>query len=198
MELAHAPATYAFIAVNVIISVYAFVADPRFFDEFCFHIGAVTRGKQYHRLITSAFLHADAMHLAFNMITLFSFGPVVERLLGTDGLIVIYVGSILASKLVAIYRNRRDFDYTAVGASGAVSGVILSFCLFYPFRDLYFFGLPFGIPAVIFGVGYMLLSARLMNNANRVIGHEAHLGGALGGIVLTVLMRPEAVTRWFA
>ena len=198
MDFPNAPATYAFIAVNLIVSIYAFAADRRFIEDHCFHIGAVTRQKQYHRLLTSAFLHADPMHLAFNMITLFSFGPVVERLLGTDGLIAVYLGSIIAAKLVSIFRNRDNLDYTAVGASGGVSGVILSFCLFFPLDEIFLFGLPFGIPAVLFGVGYMLLSAGLMGNANRVIGHEAHLGGAAGGIILTVLMRPDLITQWFA
>jgi len=197
MELANAPATYAFVAVNVIISFYAFFGDSDFMDDFAFRVGSVTRDKQYHRLITSAFLHVDMLHLLFNMMALLSFGPVVERLLGTDGMIVIYVGSILASKLVAIYNNRTNPAYSAVGASGAVSGVILSFCLFFPFDNIYLLGLPFGIPALLFGVGYMALSAQLMGNANRVIGHEAHLGGAAGGILLTILMRPDIVTQWF-
>ena len=198
MVVENAPGTYAFIIANIVASLYALLGDDRFMDDFCFHVGAVTRGKQYHRLITSAFLHADMLHLFFNMMTLFFFGPVVEQTLGTDGLIVVYFGSIIASKIAAILNNRDNPGYTAVGASGAVSGVILSFCMFYPFSDIYLLGLPFGIPAILFGVGYMALSAQLMGNAGRIIGHEAHLGGAAGGIVLTILMRPDVITRLFA
>ena len=198
MDIPNAPATYAFMLANIIASIYAFVGDDNFMDEFCFRVGAVTRDKQYHRLITSAFLHADPLHLFFNMMTLFFFGPVVEATLGTDGMIVIYMGSIIASKIAAIVNNRDNPAYSAVGASGAVSGVILSFCMFYPLEKIYFIGVPIGIPAILFGVAYMALSARLMSNAGRVIGHEAHLGGAAGGIVLTILMRPDVVTRLFA
>lgn len=197
MELANAPATYAFTAVNVIISFYAFFIDPKFMDEFSFRVDAVRNKKQYHRLISSAFLHVDMFHLLFNMMALLSFGPIVERILDTDGMIVVYVGSILASKIFAILNNKDNPTYSAVGASGAVSGVILSFCLFFPFENIYMLGLPVGIPAILFGVGYMLISAKLMGNANRIIGHEAHLGGAAGGILLTILMRPDLVTQWF-
>lgn len=197
MEFEPAPATYAFMLANIIASLYAFYGDEKFMDDFCFQVGAVTRDKQYHRLITSAFLHVDMMHLFFNMMTLYFFGPVVEATLGTDGLIVVYLGSIIASKVAAILNNRNNLSYSAVGASGAVSGVILSFCVFYPFEGIYLFGIPFGIPAILFGAGYMALSAQLMGNSGRVIGHEAHLGGAAGGIVLTILMRPEVVTSWF-
>lgn len=198
MELANAPATYAFAAVTVIISFYAFFVDDNFMDDFSFRVGAVTRDKQYHRLITSAFLHVDMFHLLFNIMALLSFGPIVEQTLDTEGMIVIYLGSLVASKLAAIWNNRDNPTYSAVGASGAVSGVILSFCMFYPFAGIYPLGLPVGIPAVLFGVGYMIISAQLMGRADRVIGHEAHLGGAAGGIILTALMRPDAVTQWFA
>jgi len=198
MDFYTAPATYALILANVLASGYAFFVDRQFMDEFAFHVGAVTRGKQYHRIFTSAFLHADMLHLLFNMMTLYFFGPVVEATLGTDGMIVIYFGSIVASKIAAILNNRDNPNYSAVGASGAVSGVILSFCMFYPLENIYLLGLPIGIPAILFGVGYMALSAQLMGNAGRVIGHEAHIGGAAGGIILTILMRPDAITQWFA
>ena len=197
MDLSAAPATYALIAVNCIISLYALYGDRNFINEFAFNVGAVMRGKQHYRVITAAFLHADIAHLLMNMVTLFFFGPVVEQTLGTDGMIAVYFGSIVTSKLLAIQNNRKNPEYSAVGASGAVSGVIMSFCVFYPFQPIYFIGLPIGIPAFLFGIGYMLLSARLMQNANRIIGHEAHLGGALGGIVLTLIMRPDVLTQWF-
>ncbi len=197
MDLPNAPATYAFAAVNVIISFYAMFVDDDFMDAFAFRVGAVTRDKQYHRVVTSAFLHVDMLHLLFNMMALLTFGPYVEQILDTDGMIVVYMGSIIAGKIVAILHNRSNPDYSAVGASGAVSGVILSFCLFYPFDNLYLLGLPFGVPAILFGIAYMAISAQLMGNAGRIIGHEAHLGGAAGGAFLTILMRPDLVTQWF-
>jgi membrane associated rhomboid family serine protease len=197
LDFSEAPATYAIIAATVLVSLYAFTAGPRFIDEFSMRVGAVTRTRGQHRLLTSALLHAGPFHLIFNMLSFWSFGPAIENILGTDGMIVLYVGSALAGSLMILLNNRRNPNYAAIGASGAVSGVILAFCLFYPFHNLYLLGLPWGIPAVLFAPLYLLISTHLMRTPDRVISHEGHLGGALGGLVLTLLMKPEAVTRFF-
>ncbi len=197
MNFAVAPATYALIVTNVAISLYALFASQKFIDAFVFNVGAVARDKQHYRLLTSAFLHGSPFHLLVNMMTLLFFGPTVEDLLGIDGFLVVYFGSILSGKFLALYVNRENRSYSALGASGAISGVILSFCLFYPFDLIYFLFLPFGIPAILFGVLYMAISAQLMDRADRAIGHEAHLGGAAGGIVLTLLMRPDVIGQFF-
>lgn len=197
MDLSSAPATYAIIAATVIVSVYALNAGPQFIDDFSMKVGAVTRRRGHHRLITSAFLHAGVIHLLFNMLSFWSFGPTIERTLGTDGMIALYFGSAIASSLMILLNNRRNPDYAAIGASGAVSGVILSFCLFNPLAPLYLLGLPWGIPAVLFAALFLAISSHLMRTPDRIISHEGHLGGAIGGIILTVLMRPDAVTRFF-
>jgi membrane associated rhomboid family serine protease len=197
MEIANAPATYALIVVNLIVSIYALATDNDFMDSFVFRVRDVVMRKQTYRVVTSCFLHANGPHLLLNMMTLFFFGPVVEQTLGKLGFLVVYFGSIITSGILSAYLNRRNPDYSSVGASDAVSGVTLSFCLFYPLAPIYFLGLPFGIPAVLYGAAFVLLSARLMNNENRIIAHEGHLGGALGGLVLTLLMRPDALTRFF-
>lgn len=197
MEIANAPTTYALIVVNLIVSIYALATDNDFLDSFVFRVRDVLKRQQTYRVVTSSFLHANGPHLLLNMMTLFFFGPVVEQTLGKLGFLVVYFGSIISSGILSAYLNRRNPDYSSVGASDAVSGVTLSFCLFYPLESIYLFGLPFPIPAVIYGAAFILLSARLMNNQNRVIAHEGHLGGALGGLVLTLLMRPDVVTRFF-
>lgn len=198
MDFSEAPATYAIIAATALVSVYAFSAGPRFMDDFAMRVGAVTRRRGHHRLVTSAFLHADSFHLMLNLLSFWSFGPAIERLLGTDGMLVLYFGAAIAGSLMMLANNRNNPNYAAIGASGAVSGVMLAFCLFYPFEKLYLFGLPWGIPAVLFAVLYLGLSTHLMKTPDRIISHEGHLGGALGGLLLTVLMRPDAVTRFFA
>lgn len=197
LDFSSAPATYAIIAATVLVSLYAFNAPPQFIDDFAMKVGAVTRTRGHHRIITSAFLHAGPFHLLLNILSFWSFGPSIEGILGTDGMIVLYFGSAVASSLMILLNNRRNPSYAAIGASGAVSGVILSFCLFYPLAPLYLFGLPWGVPAVVFAVLYLALSSHLMRTADRVISHEGHLGGAIGGVVLTVLMRPDALTRFF-
>lgn len=197
MDLAAAPATYALIAATALVSIYAFQAGPVFIDDFAMKVSAVTRTRGHYRLITSAFLHGGPAHLILNMLSFWSFGPVMESLLGTDGLIVLYVGSAIAGSLMILLNNRANQSYSAIGASGAVSGVILAFCLFFPFQKMYFFGLPWGMPAFLFGFAYLALSTHLMKTPDRIISHEGHLGGAIGGLILTILMRPEAVTRFF-
>jgi membrane associated rhomboid family serine protease len=186
-----APVTYALIGLTVLVSVAAWRAGPGLIGALALRVGEVTRRRGHHRLISSAFVHAGPAHLLLNMVSLWSFGPVVERLLGSDGLLVLYFGSAIAGGLMILANNRRNPDYAAIGASGAVSGVIIAFCLFFPMRKIYLLGLPFGLPAFAFALFYLALSAHLMRTPDRVISHEGHLGGALGGLALTLMMKPE-------
>ncbi len=197
MELPGAPATYALIIANLIASLYGLLVDPRFVQSYLFNVGALTREKQHYRVFTSSFLHGDLFHLMFNMMTLFYFGPVVEQILGTDGFLVVYFGAVLTSGIVSFYVNRDKPDYSSLGASDGVSGIILSFCVFYPFENIYFLFIPVGIPAILFAVGFVAISAGMMGREGGRIAHEGHLGGALAGIVLTILMRPEVLGNLF-
>jgi len=197
MELPGAPATYALIIANLIASLYGLLIDRRFVESFAFHVGALARRKQHYRVFTSSFLHGDLFHLLFNMMTLFYFGPVVERILGIDGFLVVYFGAILTSGIVSFYVNRKNLDYSSIGASDGVSGVLLSFCLFFPMEKIYFFFIPIGIPAIVFAVVFVAISAGLMGREGNRISHEGHLGGALAGVVLTLMMRPDVIGRLF-
>ncbi|MCB2112841.1 MAG: rhomboid family intramembrane serine protease [Parvularculaceae bacterium] len=197
MDLFSAPATLALILVNTAISLYAFYGDRTFINQFAFQVHAVRDLKQHYRIVTSSFVHANLPHLILNLMTLFFFGPEVERILGKLGFLVVYFGAIITSGLVSMRVNRDNPKYASVGASDAVSGVVLSFCCFYPFEKIYFLLLPVGIPAILFGALFILLSAQMMDRQDRVIAHEGHLGGALAGLALTILMRPEVVTRLF-
>ena len=196
MEIA-APATFALIIANVAISLYAFYGDRNFLHQFAFEVGAVVRGEQHYRVITSSFLHGDLMHLFVNMLTLFFFGPTVEQILGKLGFLVVYFGSMIASGVVTVMVHKNNPGYRSVGASDAVSGVLLSFCMFYPLAPIYIMFIPLGIPAILYGVLFMIISARLMGAPGNRIAHEGHLGGALAGVVLTILMKPEVVTGFF-
>lgn len=197
MGIETSPATFALIGVNVIISCYAFFIDRAFINQFAFQVRAVTDLKQHYRIFTSSFLHGGMVHLAFNMLTLFFFGPEVERILGKLGFLVVYFGAIAASGFVSLRVNRDNPGYASVGASDAVSGVVLSFCCFHPFEPLYIMLIPIPIPAIVYGVAFMAISAQMMERSNRIIAHEGHLGGAVAGAALTILMRPEVVTRFF-
>lgn len=159
-----------------------------FFRKYEFHIGSIRAGEQI-RMITSGFLHADWMHFAFNMLTLYFFAPVVIQNFGEWSFLSIYFGSMIAGSLLTLYLHKEDYYYRAVGASGAVTGIIYASILLYPDMTLYlFFALP--IPGYIFGIGYLLYSIYGMKAKNDNIGHTAHFGGAIGGYVITLMKEP--------
>lgn len=180
--------TIILIAANVIISYKGF-GDYSFFEKYKFNVGAVKRGEQI-RLFSSGFLHADNAHLFFNMFTLFFFADVVINAMGTFSFLIVYVGSLLLGSLLSLYFHKNEYHYSAVGASGAVSGIIYSAILLQPGMSLYMFFIPIPIPAYLFGIGYLLYSIYGMKNRIGNIGHDAHFGGAVGGYVITLILAP--------
>ena len=152
---------------------------------------------QWDRGITSGFLHADPFHLMMNMYVLWMFGSLLEdpRVLGSMNFALVYVVSLIGGSAWAYMENFRKPDYRALGASGAVSGVLIGACLFIPTQQLYLFGL-LPMPAVVFAIGFILISAMLAQNENKIIGHEAHLGGALAGMAATIALRPDVWSRF--
>ena len=190
------PILLLIIAANGIVS-YKGLTDQYFFHRYMFQINRVLHDKDYKRIITSAFLHVDFMHLFFNMFTLYFFGPIVIQVLGVFTFLIIYFGSILISSLATIAFHRKELFYSAVGASGAVSGVLFSSILLFPEMKLILFFIPIGIPGYIFGVFYLVYSIYGMKNRMDRIGHSAHLGGALGGILITLIFNPILFSsRW--
>ena len=178
--------TIIIIAANVIISYKGF-SDFGFFEKYKFHVGAVRRGEQF-RLFSCGFLHADTAHLFFNMFSLYFFANVVIGYLGVVSFLIIYVGSLLLGSLLSLYFHKDEYHYSAVGASGAVMGIIYSAILLQPDMRLIFFLIPIPIPAYIFGIGYLLYSIYGMKNRIGNIGHDAHFGGAVGGYVITLIL----------
>lgn len=181
------------IGITVLTSLVGF-SNRRVIHEYATTPEMILREKRWYQMITGGFLHADFGHLFFNMLTLFFFGPPIEqRYLGTLPFVILYFGSMLAGSALTVILHARDRGYRAVGASGAVSGVVFSFVLFRPFDPIYIFLIPVGIPAVVFGAGYLLVSFIGARRRLGRIGHAAHLGGAVAGIILTLILRPEAL-----
>lgn len=179
--------TIVIIGLNVLISYKGF-SDRNFFDRFKFNIHGVKSGEKI-RFLSSGFLHVDTTHLLVNMITLYFFADVVIQLLGTGQFALIYVGSLILGNLFSYYFHKDEGHYTAVGASGAVMGVLYSAILLQPNMMLgLFFIIP--IPAYIFGIGYLLYSVYGMKKRIGNIGHDAHFGGAMGGYFITLIMAP--------
>ena len=181
--------TIVIIAANVIISYKGF-NDYGFFERYKFNVGGVRRGEQI-RIFSSGFLHADTMHLFFNMFTLYFFADSVIRELNSVNFIIIYVCSLVLGSLMSLYFHKNEFHYSAVGASGAVMGVLYSAILIDPNMPLYIMFLPIPIPGYIFGIAYLLYSIYGMKKKVGNIGHDAHFGGAIGGYVVTLLLMPS-------
>jgi membrane associated rhomboid family serine protease len=183
----------AIVLANVLFSFKGF-NDINFFRKYEFHIGSILSGEQI-RMFSSAFLHADLMHLAFNMYTLYIFSPVVFEYLGDFSFLSIYVISLLSGSLLTLYFHKGNYNYRAIGASGAVTGVLYSAILLEPNMGLYMFFIPIAIPAYIFGIGYLFYSIYGMKVKNDNIGHTAHFGGAIGGFVFTLIIKPNLITE---
>lgn len=182
------PVTIFIIAINVIVSLKGF-KDAAFFERYKFAIGSIKAG-QKERMITSGFLHVDMSHLLFNMLTLYFFANVVIHWFGPIQFLIIYFVSLIAGSLLAMAFHKDEPYYSAVGASGAVTGILYAAILLQPNMNLYLmFALP--IPAYAFGIGYLLYSIYGMKKRMGNIGHTAHFGGAIGGYVTTLLLRPE-------
>ena len=188
--------TIIIIAANVIISFKGF-NDHAFFEKYKFDSAAVKRGEKI-RIFSSGFLHVDTAHLFLNMLTLYFFADVVIAIFGSIKFVIIYLASLLLGNLLSYYFHKNEPHYTAVGASGAVSGIIYAAILLYPDMSLYLFFIPIPIPAYIFGIGYMFYSIYGMKKRLGNIGHDAHFGGAVGGYLLTLLFIPSLfVTNLF-
>lgn len=180
--------TLIIIGANIIISLKGF-NDYSFFEKYKFNVGGVRRGEQI-RLFSSGFLHIDMPHLFLNMFTLYFFADVVIGHLGVFGFTVVYVGSLLLGSLLSLYFHKNEYHYSAVGASGAVMGILYAAILLRPDMSLYLFFIPIPIPAYIFGIGYLLYSIYGMKNSVGNIGHDAHFGGAIGGYAITLILAP--------
>lgn len=179
--------TFIVIGMNAVVSLKGF-NDTFFFDKYKFNVGAIKLGEQL-RVITSGFLHVDVTHLFVNMLTLYFFSGVVINYTGTINFFVIYLGSLILGNLFSLYFHRDEDYYTAVGASGAVMGILYAAILLEPGMTLgLFFLLP--IPAYMFGIGYLLYTIYGMKNKIGNIGHDAHFGGAMGGYFITLIFEP--------
>jgi membrane associated rhomboid family serine protease len=180
--------TIVIIAANVLMSYKGF-GDYGFFERYKFNVGGIRRGEQI-RMISSGFLHVDTTHLLFNMLTLYFFADVVIAYIGSFNFIIIYTASLILGNLVSLYFHKDEYHYSAVGASGAVTGILYSAILMEPDMSLYMFFVPVPIPAYIFGIGYLLYSIYGMKKQLGNIGHDAHFGGAIGGYVVTLILAP--------
>ncbi|GAB0157363.1 rhomboid family intramembrane serine protease [Chryseobacterium sp. Alg-005] len=175
------------IGITCIIS-WRGLNDIGLFEKFKFNVAAIISKKEYFRLISSAFLHADFMHLFFNMFSLYMFQAAVIYFFGSIGFLIIYFGSMILGNLFSLLIYKNQPWYSAIGASGAVSGIIFASIALAPNEISVNF-----LPGWIFGTLYFGYSVYMMLNPREHdnIGHAAHLGGAFFGLVYAVIVQPE-------
>jgi len=183
--------TLIIIGLNVLCSLKGF-KDRSFFETYKFNVGGIKRGEQV-RMLVSGFLHVDLQHLLFNMITFYFFADKVIYYVGPFYFFLIYFGSLIFGNLLSYYFHKNEAYYSAVGASGAVTGILYAAILLNPGMELYLYFIPIPIPSYVVGVGYMLYSIYGMKSRVGNIGHDAHFGGAIGGYVLTLLIAPQVL-----
>ncbi len=189
------PVTILLLIAIVMVSGFALFVDPTLIDRLGFRPTRVAR--EPYRYITAGFVHVSLMHLAFNAITLYFFGPALEARLGSTDYLILYVGALLCAHALTHFQHRQNSGYNAVGASGAISGVLFAYVLFAPYDLIYIFAvLP--IPAVLFAFLFVVGSIYAMKSERAFgIAHEAHLGGAIGGVLLAIVLEPGILPRFF-
>lgn len=186
--------TLIIIIITVLVSIGGF-NNRKIIDDLIFYGPAVSRNNQVYRFFSCGLIHADWAHLIFNMISLYFLGPFVERgfeqLLGTAGrwvYLLMYVAALTASILPTYFKNKDNYYYRSLGASGAVSAVIFAGLMLVPTLPLYIFFIPIPIPGFIFGPAYLLISAYMDKKGGDNINHSAHIWGALFGLAFVIVV----------
>lgn len=192
-------ATYGLIAITVLVSWLAF-NNARLLDRLILWPPAIDRHRQYDRLVTHGFIHADVTHLLFNMITLYFFGRVVEGVfverIGVAGFVAFYVSAIVMAIMPTYFRHRHDRNYRSLGASGAVSAVLFSYILFAPWSLIFVMFIP--VPAIVYAVAYVGYSIWMDRRGGDNVNHSAHLWGAAYGVMFTLLLEPRVFQHFLS
>jgi membrane associated rhomboid family serine protease len=186
--------TILLILSTVLVSYKGFT-NTLFFDKYKFQVDKILVYKDYKRLVTSGFLHVSWMHLLFNMFSLYIFSGLVEGGLGSLYFLLIYFASLIGGGLVSLLIHRHHGDYSSVGASGAVWGVLFACVALYPGMVISLFPLPISIPVWLYALLFVLFTIYAIRSKKNNIGNESHLGGAIVGMALALIINPMALVN---
>ena len=192
--------TLTIIIVTCVITLTGF-KNGKVVDELIFWPPAISKKHQYYRFITCGLIHADYMHLIFNMLTLYFFGTFMEaHYQGELGLqkwyyLALYIGALIVSNIPTYLKHRNDYNYRSLGASGAVSAVLFAFILLYPWQRIVV--LVFPVPAIVYGVLFLVYSAYMSKKGGDNVNHDAHFYGALFGILFTIAVSPNVAGEFW-
>jgi membrane associated rhomboid family serine protease len=180
-------------------SLIGLYAKPQLIERSVFRPYWFLRRRQYDTIVTSGFVHADLPHLLFNMVTFYFFAFPLERQIGSVRFALLYVLGLVVSDLGTYFKHRNDPQYGSLGASGAISAVLFAAIVYFPWMKLFIIPIPLPIPAPLFAVGYVAYSWYSARQARGRINHDAHLGGALFGLLFVMVTDPSAfagLLRW--
>jgi membrane associated rhomboid family serine protease len=190
--LVNTPVASFIFAITILSSIWAF-SNENAYANMILHPYSVARKQRVYTVITSGMIHNDWMHLLFNMLSYFFFAFTLEAQIGHWQFGLLYVLSLILSDLPTVYKHRNDEWYHSLGASGAVSAVIFGAILYNPLAKMMIMPIPIGIPAVLFGALYLVYCNYASKYSRDNINHDAHMFGALSGLLITIALDPHVV-----
>jgi len=197
VSFAQTPAATVIFLTTIAASLFGLYGSPRLLERSLFRPYWLLRRQQYQTVVTSAFMHADLMHLLFNMMTFYFFAFPLESYIGTTRFIALYAAGLLVSHVGTWFKQRNDPEYACLGASGAISAVLFAAIVYFPEQSLFIIPIPVPIPAPLFGVGYLAYTYYAARHPQGRINHDAHLGGALTGLLFVAITTPAAYGQLF-
>jgi membrane associated rhomboid family serine protease len=180
---------------TTVLSLLGLYSAPQIIERNLFRPYWLLRRKQYQTVITSGLVHADLMHLIFNMMTFYFFAFPLERWIGAVRFALLYLTGLLVSHAGTYYKQRNNPEYASLGASGAISAVLFAAIVYNPHSSLFIIPIPVPIPAPLFALGYLAYSWYASKHPHGRINHDAHLGGAIAGLLFVALTDPAAYSR---
>ena len=185
----------AILVITVLTSLLGMNSMPQVIDRCLFRPYYFLRKKQYNTIYMSGFVHADLGHLFFNMFTFFFFAFPLERYIGTTRFLILYFFGLVASHSCTYFKHKDNAEYASLGASGAISAVLFAYIVYFPTTTLMIMPIPVPIPAWLFAVGYVAYSYWASTHSRGRINHDAHLCGALSGLVFVAMTDLAAFGR---
>jgi membrane associated rhomboid family serine protease len=184
-----APVACFIFALTIAATLFVF-SNESYFGKWMLHPYSVYRKKNMYTMLTSGLIHKDWMHLFFNMLSYSFFAFLLETYIGHWQFAVLYIVSLILSDIPSVFKHKNDFNYHSLGASGAVSAIVFSYIMFNPMSKMELMLLPIPMPAIVFGILYLVYCHFASKHARDHVNHDAHLYGALSGVLLTIILSP--------